>query len=164
MISITSTPVTAEEESSTGAEVNVLDDSSEIYGARVKDYNNVIFPRRALGKPDHFSAWLYRNGWIEIQLKETVTDCTTVNIWAGYIGWKNARIKVYTSSNGKQWKPAGNIKLNESAISRYTFNGDYGYVRYIKVKLTGSRWTLGMLDALSAKGGDVETVKNNDRY
>jgi hypothetical protein len=151
-------PVVAEgEESSVDAEVNVIDGSEAVFGGNISAYRNVLFPTRVLGKPDLFTAWLYYRGWINIELTETVPDCTSVSIWAGYFGWSKVYFQVYTSPDGYTWKLAGNIRSNSPGIKLYELSGDYGNVRYIRVKLVGSRWALGLLDAVSAKGGDAGT-------
>jgi hypothetical protein len=149
-------PVTAEdEEISVNAGVNVIDGNEEVFGDSIRASHYVVLPRNALGEPDGFSAWILYRGWVEIKLAETVPDCDAVTIWAGYLGWQRTHLLVYVSPDGKKWKLAGNIQPNSPGIDIYTLSGEYGNVRYIKVKCGGSRWTLGMLDAVSAKGGDI---------
>jgi hypothetical protein len=151
-------PVVAEgDESSVNAGVNVVDGSEAVFGGNIGAYHNVLFPRRALGEPDRFTAWLYNNGWINIELAETVPACTSVSIWAGHFGWSTVYFWVYTSPDGNIWRQAGNIRTNGPGIKLYELSGDYGNIRYIRVRLVGSRWALSMLDAVSAKGGDGDT-------
>lgn len=145
------------DEAGVRADVEVNDGSSEACGEDVINWRNAVLPRLALGEPDRFGTLLYRNGWLEIQLDREIEDCTELTVWVGNLGWRDSRLKVYTSDDGRKWCYAAQITLDESSVTEYCINGNYGDVRYMKISRTGSRWSIGVLDAVMAKGGDTQT-------
>lgn len=149
-------PALADDTTSVGASVTVASTGS--YGARVIDSFRVVFAWEALGKPNHFGAWIFEQGWVSIKLESKVKNCKQVSIWAENIGGKTSRFEVYTSTDGKRWTPIGSGNCTSHTYAEYSFNGTYGDVGYVKVKLdktTPKRWsTLMGLDAVRAKGGD----------
>jgi hypothetical protein len=151
--------ISAEDESSTDANVTVVEGGEESYGARVTAFNDVLLPRLALGKPDRFGAFIYRDGWMEIKLEKTIADCTAVSFWAANIGWQKSQFTVYISDNDKKWEKAGTINVNRTVIDRYNLAGNFGNVSYLKLNRNGSKWSIGIIDAVCAKGGDKSKKK-----
>jgi len=150
--------ISAEDESSVDASVTVNESIEVSYGARVIAFSDVLWPRLALGKPDRLGAFIYRNGWTEIKLEKTTADCTAVSIWAANIGWQKSQFTVYISDTGKKWGKAGTINVN-SAVHQYKLTGNFGNVGYLKLNRNGSRWSIGIIDAVGAKGGDKSKKK-----
>jgi hypothetical protein len=146
--------IRADDESSVDANVTVNEVSQISYGFRVMAFRNVVLPWWILGKPDRFNAFLFRNAWIEVKLKDTIEDCQEIDIWAASMGWQKSQFTVYTSENGKKWKKAGSIKVIRSFVDQYSLTGSFGNVGYIKLDRNGSVWSFGAIDAVCAKGGD----------
>jgi hypothetical protein len=147
--------VKADDETDVGAGVEVLPGGGISYGARVTGVWNVLLAGWALGEPDGRSAFVFRNGWVSIELEGNVASADTVSIWAANSGWWPSLLKIYVSANGKQWKQVGNQKVTSSAFRRYDFTGSFGSVKYIKVCRNGWPWSWLCLDAVGAKGGDT---------
>jgi hypothetical protein len=147
-------PVMAADETDVEAEVEVLPGGGISYGARVTGFRHTLFPRLALGEPDNWRAFIFRNGWISIRLKDDVNDASMVSIWAANRGWHYSNIRVYVSADGKKWKRVGNEKVTSADFLRYDFTGSFGNVRYVRVNRSGWPWSFLQLDAVGAKGGD----------
>jgi hypothetical protein len=147
-------PARASDESSVDAEVSVVSSVAESYGAGVAASHRVLLPWRALGEPDASGAWLYSKGWISIELDGAVAGCAEISIWGSGVGWGASLFKVYASSDGSTWTRIGGGKCKSGSYVQYDFRGDFAGVRYIKVARSGSRWSVLLLDAVRAKGGD----------
>lgn len=149
-------PVSAGDESSVDAEVEVLPEGGMSYGASVQGFHRTLFARWALGGPDDRGALILMNGWVSIKLENTVSDAGIVSVWVANHGWHNSQMRVYVSADGRKWKQAGNEKVTTADFQRYDFTGSFGEVRYIKVSRSGGRWSFLSLDAAGAKGGDSQ--------
>ena len=143
----------ADDETSTNAEVTVVEEANESYGMQVISSRNVWAPGRALGKPDNYGAIFYRNSQMTIRLENRVQDCTTLNIWAVNIWWGYSRLSIYYSADGTEWSYAGTIRPSGYIPSLYSLSGDYGEVEYMRIKRNGFQWSFGIVDAVCAKGG-----------
>jgi hypothetical protein len=150
--------ISAEDESSVDASVTVNESIEVSYGARIIAFSDVFWPRLALGKPDRLGAFVYRDGWMEIKLVKTTADCTAISIWAANIGWQKSQFTVYTSDTGKKWGKAGTINAS-GTVHQYNLTGNFGNVGYLKLNRNGSRWSIGIIDAVGAKGGDKSKKK-----
>jgi hypothetical protein len=134
------------------AEVTIVSPSAESYGARVIVSSQVFLRWFALGEPDVEGARMLRKGWVDIELEDRVTDCSEVSIWARKAGWGVASFTVYISADGNTWTHIGGGKCTSTSYSQYDFSGDFGDVKYIKVKRNGwGRWSVMMLDAVMAE-------------
>jgi hypothetical protein len=151
--------ISAEDESSVDASVTVNESIEVSYGASVIAFNDVLWPRLALGKPDHLGTFVYRNGWMEIKLEKTIAGCVSINIWAANLGWQKSQFTIYISDTGKKWGKAGTINVNRSVLNQYNLTGNFGNVGYLKLNRNGSRWSIGIIDAVGAKGGDKSKKK-----
>jgi hypothetical protein len=145
--------ISAEDESSVDASVTVNESIEVSYGARVIAFSDIFWPRLALGKPDRLGAFVYRDSWIEIKLEKTIAGCVSISIWAANIGWQKSQFTVYTSDTGKKWGKAGTINVT-GAVRQYNLTGNFGNVSYLKLNRNNSRWSIGIIDAVGAKGGD----------
>jgi hypothetical protein len=155
LLLISGVPVKADDETGVEAGVEVLPGGGISYGARLSGLQGAMFPRWALGEPDGWGAFIFRNGWVSIELEYSVTSADTISIWAANRGWWPSNLKIYVSANGKQWKQVANEKVTSSAFRRYDFTGSFGSVKYIKVCRNGWPWSWLCLDAVGAKGGDT---------
>ncbi len=152
---VSGAPVKADDETDVDAEVEVLPGGGISYGANVVEFRSVLFPRWALGEPDGWGAFIFRNGWVSIELENNVPDASLISIWAANIGWWPSNIKIYVSADGKRWKHIGNEKVTSANLLRYDFTGSFGDVKYIKVVRNGWPWSWLRLDAVGAEGGDT---------
>ena len=144
------------DEDSLPADVTVTSPSAESYGASVAASSRVFLPQHAPGEPDGRGAWMLRRGWIDIELGDMVTGCNDISIWAAKGGWGFPSFNVHVSTDGSTWTYIGSGKCTSGNYAHYDFSGDFGDVRYIKVKRNGSgRWSVMLLDAVWAKGGDA---------
>jgi hypothetical protein len=151
-------PVAATDaETKTGASVEVLPGEDFTWGARVVTSRSVMFPGWALGEPDNRCAFMVVNGWISLEMENTVGDAAVLTVWAASRGWQPSNIKIFFSPDGRQWKLAGVEKARSSRIARYDITGNFGKIRYIKIDRNGGRWSWLLLDAVGAKGGDTGT-------
>ena len=153
LLLVSGMPVMADDESSTDAQVEVLPGEAGSYGASVIESRRTLFPSLALGEPDGWGAFILRNGWISMELKDSVLNARTISIWAANSGWRPSNMKIYVSSDGSEWMQGGE-KVVSADFFRYDFTGSFGDVRYIKVSRSGGRWSFLRLDAVCAKGGD----------
>jgi hypothetical protein len=151
---ISGAPVKAEDETDVDAEVEVLPAGGANYAAKVIGLRSTILPRLALGEPDGWSAFVFRNGWILLELESSVSDVGTISIWAANRGWHFSNMRIYVSADGKKWKPVGNEKVESADFLKYDFTGSFGSVKYIRVYRNGWPWSWLRLDAVGAKGGE----------
>lgn len=154
LLALPITPVNADDEASTDAEVEVVPAGGMSYGAKVVDSHSTLLPVQALGEPDSQGAVILLNGWISLELKDNVSNTTTISVWAANGGWQSSNMKVYVSADGKKWKQAGREKVESGDFQRYDFTGSFGNVKYIKVERSGGLLSWLRLDAVGAKGGD----------
>jgi hypothetical protein len=153
-VSLPATPVTADDETATEAEVEVLPGTDLSYGAWVVSSRFTLFRWRVLGEPDYRGASILWNGWAAIKLERRVPDANKISIWAGRLGWSSAVMKIYVSADGRRWRKVCSANVRSSHFQRYDFYGRFGNVQYIKVSRSGGRWSLLYLDAVGAEGGD----------
>ena len=146
-------PVCGDGELPLEATVTVVEPCEESYGESITGSSGVFLPWYALDVPDNEGAWMFRHGWVSIRLEGLVTNCSDISIWAAKRGWRSPYFKVYASSDGGNWIYVGSGSCTSKEYTRYDFGGSFGDVEYIKVKL-GSRWSIMLLDAVWAKGGD----------
>jgi hypothetical protein len=150
---ISGAPVKAEDGTDVDVEVEVLPAGGTNYAAKVVGSRSILLPRLALGEPDGWSAFVFRNGWILLELKSSVSDVETISVWAANRGWHSSNMRIYVSADGKKWKPAGNEKVKSADFLKYDFTGSFGDVKYIKVDRSGGPWSWLRLDAVGAKEG-----------
>lgn len=144
-------PVCGDEDSLL-AEVTIVSPVAESYGARVVASSHVFLRWFALGEPDRKGAWMLRRGWIDIELKDVVTDCNQVSVWVAKRGWRSPGFKVYVSADGSSWTKVESGSCTTGSYTRYEFGGDFGDVKYVKVKRNGAgRWSVMLLDAVMAE-------------
>ena len=137
------------DEDSLPAEVTVTSPAAGSYGVEVVGSSRVLLPRRALSEPDGRGAWMLCRGWIDVELEDMVTDCSEVSIWAAKRGRRSLRFNVYVSADDSAWIHIGSGKCTSRSYARYDFSGDFGEVKYIKVKRNGlDRWSVMVLDAV----------------
>jgi len=154
-IQYTSSTATGDE-TSVDAEVTVTSNVNQSYGDSVFASSRVLAPRWALGEPDNFGSYLFMRGWISIELEGTVADCSDISVWLAKRGWHSSRFKVYVSSDGSNWAYAGGGTCKSQGYIRYDFSGAFGGVKYIKVERDRNwSWSIILLDAVWAKGGDA---------
>jgi len=144
------TPTWADDESLLDANVTVTSTAEQSYGASIVASLHTFLPWRALGKPDSRAAWVCKRGRISIELEDTVTDCSSVSIWAARRGWGPLRFSVYVSPDGDNWICAGSARCVSGGYKRYDFSGDFAEVKYVRVKHGGSWWSAILLDAVKA--------------
>lgn len=144
----------ADDDTSVGAEVEVLPGGNISYGVRVDGSRRALFPDWALGEPDGRGAFIFLNGWISIELKEDVNNARAISVWVANRGWQSSNMKVYVSSDGYKWEHAGAETVKSIGFTRNDFTGSFGNVKYIKVNRSGGPWSFMRLDAVGAKGGD----------
>ena len=141
------------------ATVEVTSLSEESYGTGVMASSRIWLPQRALGEPDGSGAWMFQKGWIAIELEGTIAT-GKVSIWIAKRGWKSPAFKMYASADGSTWKHIGSGKCTTTSYTQYDFSGAFGEVNYIKVERNSSgRWSIILLDAVRAKGGDAQREK-----
>jgi hypothetical protein len=155
VIPLFAAPVRADDdETSMEAQVEVVSGTVCSYGNRITGMRNTFFPFWALGEPDWRAAYIYRNGWMNIELKDMVKDADKVSIWAAGGRWPHSRIRIYVSKNGRHWKLISNMKVAHPGIIKYDTTGNFGDVKYIRVWQSGGRWSFIRLDAVYAEGGE----------
>ena len=154
-------PVIADDETSVEAEVEVLPVSNISYGVKVIESPNTFFPYWSLGEPDDWGSLIFRNGWLSIELEDTIRDTETISIWAANSGWQSSKIRIYVSSDGHKWKPVGVERVAAHEFTKYEFPGSFGEVRYIRINRSGSHWSFIFLDSVCAKGGDTGKEESN---
>jgi hypothetical protein len=152
---VSGAPVKAEDETDVDAEVEVLPGEGISYGSEVVGLRSVLLARWALGEPDGWGAFIFRNGWLSIELEDNVSDADMISVWASNRGWWPSRMKIYVSANGKKWKQVGNEKVTPPGFHRYDFTGSFGDVKYIRINRSGWPWSWLLLDAVGVKGGDT---------
>ena len=144
------------DETSVDAEVTVTSNVNQSYGDSVFASSRVLLAERALGEPDNLGSYMFMQGWKSLELEGTVADCSNVSIWLSKRGWQSSRFKVYISSDGSNWAYIGGGTCKSSGYIRYDFNGVFGGVKYIKVERDQNwSWSMILLDAVWAKGGDA---------
>ena len=154
VLTVSGMTVMAADEATTEAEVEVLPQESCSYGDSVVEAVYTVLPVWALGEPDWHGALMLWRGSMTIELERTVQDSGTISIRAAKSGLGNVAVKLYVSSDGKQWKRAGNCTVRSTRYRDYELTGSFGNVKYIKVDRSGGRLALLRLDAVCAKGGD----------
>jgi hypothetical protein len=149
-----SAPLIADDnETSVTAEVEVLEGSGFSYGAVLIGFWNTWWSSWSLGKPDGRAATVMFNGWINIKLKDSVTDARMISIRAANHGWWPSDMKVSVSADGHQWKSVGNAMVKKNDFQSYEFTGSFGNVKFIKIERRGTPFSWLVLDAAGAKGG-----------
>ncbi|MBE9513771.1 MAG: hypothetical protein KAX25_05175 [Dehalococcoidia bacterium] len=141
------------------ATVAVVEPGMGSYGESVVGSHRVVLPQHALDEPDSRGAWVFRRGWISLELEDVVTDCNRVGLWVRKIGWGFPAFRVYVSADGAVWTHVGSGTCRSRSYMQYDFNAAFGDVEYVKVERRGSgRWVALLLDAVWAKGGDADEV------
>ena len=134
----------------------------ESYGESVDGWYRVCRRNKALHEPDNRGATILRNGWISIEFEKTIFACTKISLVAKarrgcLIDYPE--FEIYVSADGSNWIYAGEDRCNKM-YQPYEFTGDFGDVRYIKVKrnIWGTMMRLDSVYAEKEIGGAKATV------
>lgn len=134
--------------------VTVVSPVDESYGARVYAAERCGSAERALGRPDGSGAILWVGGSVTVELERTIDDCRTIDVWAAKGGLGAGKFKVYVSEDARRWAEVGG-GTSTPHYKRYDLERLKGRtVRYVRVEHSGSWFSVVLLDAVSAKGGD----------
>ncbi|CAD7767872.1 hypothetical protein FHEFKHOI_00015 [Candidatus Methanoperedenaceae archaeon GB50] len=127
--------------------------SVESYGASIHYKNNARLVWNALGEPDNWGAFMLGNSQIEIELDKTVPECKDITIRTTKITFQPVEFNVAVSSDGVTWRSIGSERCDNWGWTEYSFNGNFGDVKYIQITKPGSFWRPKImgLDAVHAK-------------